>query len=106
MDYNDAPLWQGREKHHRAAIDAALDAGVRHIYYTSLAFNNPSKAGVMRAHVRTEAYLYDVAKEGKVETTIIREGLYSEAWCHGLWSLLLSLLSQLTFAETLLLVLH
>jgi uncharacterized protein YbjT (DUF2867 family) len=80
MDYNDAPLWQGREKHHRAAIDAALNAGVRPIYYTSLAFGNPSKAAVMRTHVRTEDYLYDLAKDGKVEITIIREGLYSEGW--------------------------
>lgn len=80
MDYNDAPLWQGREKHHRAAIDAALEAGVKHIYYTSLGFANPSKAAVMRAHIRTEAYLYDLVKEGKVRVTIIREGLYNESW--------------------------
>ncbi|KAJ4982506.1 NmrA family protein [Stagonosporopsis vannaccii] len=80
MDYNDAPLWQGREKHHRAAIDAALEAGVKHIYYTSLAFSGASKAGVMRAHVRTETYLRDLEKEGKIKITIIREGLYSEAW--------------------------
>lgn len=80
MDYNDAPIWQGREKHHRAAIDAALEAGVKHIYYTSLAFSNPSKAGVMRAHIRTEDYLSDLAKEKKIEITIIREGLYSESW--------------------------
>ncbi|KAF2629527.1 NAD(P)-binding protein [Macroventuria anomochaeta] len=80
MDYNDAPLWQGREKHHRAAIDAALEAGVQHIYYTSLGFANPSKAGVMRAHIRTEAYLHDLEKEGKVRITIIREGLYNESW--------------------------
>lgn len=80
MDYNDAPLWQGREKHHRAAVDAALEAGVQHIYYTSLAFNNPSKASVMRAHTRTEKYLHDLEKEGKVKITIIREGLYNESW--------------------------
>jgi len=80
MDYNDAPLWQGREKHHRAAIDAALEAGVKHIYYTSLAFGNPSKAGVMRAHIRTEAYLHELQNDGKVKITIIREGLYNESW--------------------------
>ena len=80
MDYNDAPLWQGREKHHRAAIDAALEAGVKHIYYTSLGFSNPSKAGVMRAHIRTEEYLHNLEKEGKVKITIIREGLYNESW--------------------------
>lgn len=80
MDYNDAPLWQGREKHHRAAIDAALEAGVEHIYYTSLAFANPSKAGVMRAHIRTEKYLEELEKEGRVKVTILREGLYNESW--------------------------
>ncbi|KAF9698281.1 hypothetical protein EKO04_003884 [Ascochyta lentis] len=80
MDYNDAPLWQGREKHHRAAIDAALEADVEHIYYTSLGFSNPSKAGVMRAHIRTEKYLKDLERENKVRVTIIREGLYNESW--------------------------
>lgn len=80
MDYNDAPLWQGREAHHRAAIDAAISVGVKHIYYTSLAFANPSKASVMRAHIRTEKCLTDLASEGKVSYTIIREGLYNESW--------------------------
>ncbi|KAI3401504.1 hypothetical protein diail_10938 [Diaporthe ilicicola] len=80
MDYNDAPPWQGREKHHRAAIDAALEAGVRHIYYTSLAFGSPSKAGVMRAHMRTERYLRELEEGGRARVTIVREGLYNESW--------------------------
>jgi uncharacterized protein YbjT (DUF2867 family) len=80
MDYNNAPLWQGREKHHRAAIDAALEAGVKHVYYTSLGFANPSKAGVMRAHIRTEKYLSELEKAGKIKVTVIREGLYNESW--------------------------
>ena len=80
MDYNDAPLWKGREAHHRAAIDAALKVGVKHVYYTSLGFGNPSKAGVMRAHVRTEKYLQELADQGKLKYTIIREGLYNESW--------------------------
>lgn len=80
MDYNNAPLWQGREKHHRTAIDAALKAGVQHVYYTSLGFGNPSKAGVMRAHIRTERYLHELEREGRVKITIIREGLYNESW--------------------------
>lgn len=80
MDYNNAPLWKGREAHHRAAIDAALSVGVKHIYYTSLGFANPSKAGVMRAHIRTEAYLRDLERDGKVTATVIREGLYNESW--------------------------
>lgn len=80
MDYNDAPLWQGREAHHRAAIDAAVKVGVKHIYYTSLAFANPSKASVMRAHIRTEAYLKELEQQGKITWTVLREGLYNESW--------------------------
>jgi uncharacterized protein YbjT (DUF2867 family) len=80
MDFNEAPLWQGREKHHRAAIDAALKVGIKHIVYTSLAFANPSKAGVMVAHIRTEKYLKDLESAGRVGVTIIREGLYNESW--------------------------
>ncbi|KAH6657641.1 hypothetical protein BKA67DRAFT_194090 [Truncatella angustata] len=77
MDYNDAPEGQGREKHHKTAIDAARKAGVQHIYYSSLAFDSPSKAGVMQAHTRTEAYL---ASLNDVKVTVIREGLYNESW--------------------------
>ncbi|CAI6339233.1 unnamed protein product [Periconia digitata] len=80
MDYNDAPLWKGREAHHRAAIDAAVKVGVKHIYYTSLAFGNPSKAGVMRAHIRTEQYLDELAKSKGAQFTVLREGLYNESW--------------------------
>ncbi|KAK8024799.1 NAD(P)-binding protein [Apiospora arundinis] len=80
LDYNDAPPGEGREKHHKAAIDAAVRAGVRHVYYSSLAFGNPSKSGVMRAHVRTEAYLKSLRDGGKVEVTVLREGLYNESW--------------------------
>jgi uncharacterized protein YbjT (DUF2867 family) len=77
MDYNDAPYGQGREKHHFAAIRAATEAGVKHIYYTSLAFGSESKAGVMRAHLRTEGALKNMKG---VKYTIIREGLYNESW--------------------------
>lgn len=77
MDYNNAPHGQGREAHHFVAIDAARKVGVKHIYYTSLAFRNPSKAGVMQAHIRTEAYLKSLTD---VKYTIIREGLYNESW--------------------------
>ncbi|KAI4730898.1 NAD(P)-binding protein [Aureobasidium sp. EXF-10728] len=77
MDYNDAPHGEGREKHHFAAIDAAQAAGVKHIYYSSLAFQNPSKSRVMQAHIRTEAYL---AKLQNINYTVLREGLYNESW--------------------------
>ncbi|KAF1966204.1 NAD(P)-binding protein [Bimuria novae-zelandiae CBS 107.79] len=68
MDYKDAPLWRGREAHHRAAIDAAIKAGIKHIYYTSLAYANPPRRA---SCARTF---------GKIEYTFIREGLYNESW--------------------------
>ncbi|KAI1449602.1 NAD(P)-binding protein [Annulohypoxylon stygium] len=80
---------EGRERHHKVAIDAAVKVGVKHVYYSSLAFawdakaqapGDSSKAIVMRAHLRTEAYLKQLAKEGKVRATYIREGLYNESW--------------------------
>ena len=77
LDFNNAPPGSGREKDHKIAIDAARRAGVQHIYYTSLAFANPSKAGVMQAHMRTEAYLAELSD---ISYTVIREGLYNESW--------------------------
>ncbi|KAK6955430.1 hypothetical protein Daesc_003068 [Daldinia eschscholtzii] len=88
--WEEVPDGEGREKHHRVAIDAAARAGVGRIYYSSLAFGfdpaakagkSSSKAGVMRAHLRTEAYLADQRSSGKFDSvTIIREGLYAESW--------------------------
>ncbi|RFU31937.1 hypothetical protein B7463_g4447, partial [Scytalidium lignicola] len=80
LDFNNAPHGEGREKQHFNAIDAAVEAGVKHIYYTSLAFGSESVAAVMRAHLRTEAYLKQLHEQGKVDFTIIREGLYNESW--------------------------
>lgn len=78
MDFNDAPDGQGREKSHIAAIEAAKIAGVKHVYYSSLAFGNDSVAGVMRAHLRTEKWLKESG--GGLQFTILREGLYNESW--------------------------
>ena len=76
-DFNDAPHGQGREADHFSALEAAKKAGIKHVYYTSLAFANPSKSRVMKAHERTEEYLRN-KWPGKF--TIIREGLYNESW--------------------------
>jgi len=65
-----------RVKSHKAAIDAAKRVGIKHIYYTSLAFAGNSKAAVMQAHIDTEAYL----KESGLTYTILREGIYSESF--------------------------
>jgi hypothetical protein len=80
LDFNNSPPGSGREKYHINTIQAAIEAGVKHIYYTSLAFGEESVAGVMRAHLRTEEYLHGLEKEGKVKVTIIREGLYNSSW--------------------------
>ena len=77
LDFHDASLGNGREKHHFAAIEAARQAGISHVYYTSLAFGSNSKAGVMVAHNRTEDYLRNLRGIGY---TIIREGLYHQSW--------------------------
>lgn len=77
LDFNDASSPNGREKHHINAIHAARDAGIKHIYYTSLGFRAASKAGVMRAHCRTEHFLRMLTDTGY---TIIREGIYNESW--------------------------
>lgn len=74
-DFGDASLGKGRESDHFKVLSAARSVGVKHIYYTSLAFANPSKSRVMKAHERTEAWL----KDG-IRHTIIREGLYNESW--------------------------
>ena len=76
-DFNDAPHGQGREADHFGALEAAKKAGIKHVYYTSLAFANPSKSRVMKAHERTEEYLRN---EWRGKFTIIREGLYNESW--------------------------
>jgi len=84
LDFHDAPSGSGREKHHIAAIRAAADAGVKHIYYTSLAFGSNSKSGVMVAHNRTEDFLAEFTRPGQpgegMTYTVIREGLYNESW--------------------------
>jgi len=77
MDFNNAPYGEGREKQHFSAIKAAQQAGVKHIYYTSLAFGSDSKAEVMQAHLRTEALLRGLKD---ITFTSIREGLYNESW--------------------------
>ncbi|KAI0131356.1 NAD(P)-binding protein [Daldinia grandis] len=84
------PDGRGRESHHRVALDAAARAGVREVCYSSLAFayspragagGDASRAGVMRAHLRTEAYLARLRGEGRfAAVTVIREGLYAESW--------------------------
>lgn len=69
---------------HRAAIDAAIRVGIKHIYYTSLTLADDSQVVVMQPHLATEAYL----KQSGVTYTVIREGIYSESWSLyvGFWN--------------------
>ncbi|KIW12058.1 hypothetical protein PV08_09332 [Exophiala spinifera] len=77
-----------RFRAHQNAMTAALEStpGIEHAFYTSLGFGGdgrPSSAAyVMQAHLRTEAWLREVAnREGDGFTfTVIREGIYSETW--------------------------
>jgi uncharacterized protein YbjT (DUF2867 family) len=71
-----------RVEAHKAAIDAARRSGVKHIFYSSLAFagdlGESSLAHVMGAHLATEKYLAELP--GHFTYTAIREGLYSESF--------------------------
>ncbi|VBB79585.1 Putative oxidoreductase [Podospora comata] len=67
------------------AIDAARRAGVKHVFYSSLAFagerdSTRSVAEVMQAHLATEGHLRHLAETAPGFTyTVIREGIYSES---------------------------
>ncbi|KAL4863942.1 hypothetical protein BDV12DRAFT_206065 [Aspergillus spectabilis] len=67
---------------HKQAIQSAQRSGVKHIFYSSLAFGgdytDTSVAHVMGAHLATEKYLASLG--GPTTYTIIREGLYSESF--------------------------
>ncbi|GAA5942573.1 hypothetical protein JCM3775_000262 [Rhodotorula graminis] len=75
-----------RFESHKAAIIAARASGVKHILYTSLAFagepeSTSSVTQVMQAHLRTEAYLREIAAEDpSFAFTVVREGLYTESF--------------------------
>jgi uncharacterized protein YbjT (DUF2867 family) len=68
--------YESRAKKHRNAVDAAVRAGVAHVYYTSLLPSNDSVAYVMKAHLDTEAYL----KASGLVFTILKNAVYAEAW--------------------------
>jgi uncharacterized protein YbjT (DUF2867 family) len=69
------------------ALDAAVKAGVQHVFYSSLGFAGTvdartSKAVVMQAHLDTEAQLRHLAEtsDDKFSFTSVREGLYAESF--------------------------
>ena len=67
---------ESRAVRHRNAINAAMRAGVGHVYYTSLLPGQDSVAYVMKAHLDTEAYLM----ASGLPFTILKNGVYAESW--------------------------
>ncbi|PWY89062.1 NAD(P)-binding protein [Aspergillus heteromorphus CBS 117.55] len=68
-----------RRIQHQNVVDAAKRAGVKHVWYTSLAFGgfkSDSGAAVQQVHYMTEGML----EESGVVYTSIREGVYTEAF--------------------------
>ena len=71
---------------HLAAIDNAINQGVKYIFYASLGFagnvdNKETVALVMRPHIDTEKYLDECTRRYPgFSYTIIREGLYAESY--------------------------
>ncbi|KAJ6111025.1 hypothetical protein N7486_003260 [Penicillium sp. IBT 16267x] len=75
-----------RTERHRVAIDAAIQSGVKYIFYGSLGYggkpeNKASVAHVMQAHLDTEKYLEHLSQTRKdFGYMVVREGLYSESY--------------------------
>jgi nucleoside-diphosphate-sugar epimerase len=69
-------IHEHRVRVHKSAIDAAVRADVKHVVYTSLAFDPQGEVAVMAAYIETEKYL----KESGLRYTIVREGIYSAVW--------------------------
>ncbi|KAL2844955.1 hypothetical protein BJX68DRAFT_242625 [Aspergillus pseudodeflectus] len=67
---------------HKKAILSAQKSGVKHIFYSSLAFagdyTSTSVAHVMGAHLATEKFLAEL--HGTMTYTVVREGIYSESF--------------------------
>ncbi len=66
-----------REMHHKNAIDAAKEAGVKHIIFTSFQYkstNEDSPNVLMPVYVKTENYLINSG----VNYTILRNGIYTD----------------------------
>ncbi len=68
-----------REAQHRNLIEAAKQAGVRRVVYTSLLHADSSTLGLAPEHVATEAML----RESGLATTVLRNGWYTENYTAG-----------------------
>ncbi|GHD71678.1 NAD(P)-dependent oxidoreductase [Luteimonas padinae] len=68
-----------REAQHRNLIEAAKQAGVRRVVYTSLLHADSSTLGLAPEHVATEAML----RESGLATAVLRNGWYTENYTAG-----------------------
>lgn len=64
---------------HTTVIKAARDAGVKHIYYTSLAHVEESELGLAKLHIATEA----IIKVSGIPYTFLRNPLYTEVFVNS-----------------------
>ncbi|MDR6735232.1 SDR family oxidoreductase [Sphingobacterium sp. 2149] len=75
---NDKQAYENRTVHHKAVIDAAKQANVKHIFYTSFVripgYEQSAIAGFQQSHVDTEATL----KDSGITYTILQNGIYFE----------------------------
>jgi NAD(P)H dehydrogenase (quinone) len=71
-----SPLWDNthRIKQHATVVEAARDAGVGHIVYTSLAFPDKMTLGLEHVHLATEHAI----KTTGIPYTFLRNGFYME----------------------------
>ncbi|EJL74349.1 SDR family oxidoreductase [Chryseobacterium populi] len=75
---NDRAAVEYRTNHHKNAIQAAKEAGVKHIVYTSFVrkpgFEDTSIADFQNSHLASEQYL----KQSGVDYTILQNSIYAE----------------------------
>ncbi|CCH27927.1 NAD(P)H-binding protein [Actinosynnema sp. NPDC047251] len=65
---------------HRAAVAAAVDAGVRHILYTSVSDADTSPLGLAKVHKATE----ELIRATGLAYTFLRNGMYHENYTRNL----------------------
>ncbi|MFE5322548.1 NmrA family NAD(P)-binding protein [Paenibacillus sp. NPDC056579] len=63
-----------RLRHHLSALDAAKEAGIRHIIYTSIAFLEQGQLPLHRLHLDTEKEI----RESGIPFTFLRNGYYMD----------------------------
>ncbi|MEO5911597.1 MAG: NmrA family NAD(P)-binding protein, partial [Pelobium sp.] len=75
---NNREAIENRTAHHKNAIKAAKEVGVKHIVYTSFVrkpgYEDSAIADFQNSHLETERYL----KESGINYTILQNGIYAE----------------------------